>query len=175
MSPIPRAVAYPSQSGLALGWPVMGAPGRKLLVHKRYHRRIARFAPISRPKGRPPSGCGRGGPPHPQLLVSPEVSKSFKELQFIAAHPRDSRLRKVGRLARGPSSRQDRPLGPPPGPPLRFGLFPRKARFPPPLLPGGPRAVPDVRASDSLGARPRGVCATWNPEAVLRSSARKLR
>ena len=69
-----------------------------------------------------------------------------------------SRLRKVGRLARGPSSRQDRPLGPPPLPGLPWDsvFFPRKGVIPSPLSQGGRGADPDVRGDLSAGTRPPG-------------------
>ena len=78
----------------------------------------------------------------------------------------DSRLSEVGRLARGPSSRQDRPSGSPLGGPGDSVFFPRRGRFPYGFSPSpcrGQKAAPDVRTSDSLGARPREVLTTWNP------------
>ena len=75
-------------------------------------------------------------------------------------------MSEVGRLARGPSSRQDRPSGSPLGGPGDSVFFPRRGRFPYGFSPSpcrGQKAVPDVRTSDSLGARPREVLTIWNP------------
>ena len=88
---------YSALSGLALGWPVIGAQGLKLLVETRYHRVIARFAWVSAPKRSPSRFTVLGATLPPGMLLA------VLEVTMLTGAPSSARMRRSRPLGSKPA------------------------------------------------------------------------